>query len=170
MIFKKSNCLVQLTIVGCVLLFSSCYSFRSSLVDAELKTYYVENFKVTAYNAPATINQTFAEALKDKIARESSLKYNEENPDIEFTGTIQSYNVTGVAPQPNEQTAFNRLTISVNIDYINHLDNKKDWVKSFSHFEDFASTENLLDKQEELIDVIFKQILEDVFNQAFNNW
>ena len=170
MIFKSSRCLLQGITLGCILLFSSCYSFRSSFVDSELRSYYVENFKVTAYNAPATINQTFAEALKDKIARESSLKYVEENPDIEFTGTIQSYNVSGVAPQPNEQTAFNRLTISVNIDYVNHLDSKKDWVKSFSHFADFASSENLLQEQDKLIDEIFKQILEDVFNQAFNNW
>lgn len=149
---------------------SGCYSLKGYSIAPEVQTYYVGNFKLTALNAPATITQTFAESLKDKISKESRLKYTDENPHLEFNGTIQGFNVTSVAPQPGERTSFNRLTISLTVEYTNNLNPKDKWTKSFSHFEDFPSETNLLQVQDELIDVIFKQILEDIFNQAFNNW
>ncbi len=148
---------------GCTLKFTGY-----SAPDA--KTFYVGNFKLTALNAPATINQTFAEALKDKVARESRLQFTDLHPDLEFNGTVQSFIVSAVAPKPNEQTSFNRLSIHVAIEYTNHLDAKEDWKKTFTHFADFSTDQNLLQVQDELITIIFNQILEDVFNQAFNNW
>ncbi len=149
---------------------TGCYSLKGYSIDDDVETYYVGNLKLTAVNAPATITQTFAESLKDKISRESRLKYSDLEPHLEFNGTIQGFNVTSIAPQPGERTAFNRLTINVSIEYTNHLDSKDQWTKSFSHFEDFPSDQNLLQVQDELIVIIFNQILEDIFNQAFNNW
>jgi hypothetical protein len=159
-------CLLSLTLF----FVSGCYSLKGYSIAPEVQSFYVDHFKLTAYNAPATITQTFAEALKDKISRESRLKYNDEDPHLEFNGSIQTYNVDPVAPQPGERVAFNRLTIGVSVEYINHLDSKDKWTKTFSHFEDFPTEENLNAVQEELINVIFNQILEDIFNQAFNNW
>lgn len=158
-------------LTGAVLLFLvSCYSLKGYSIDPNVETFYVGNFKVVASNAPATIAQTFQEALKDKISRESRLLYSDEQPHLEFNGNIQSYSVAAVAPQPGEQTAFNRLTIVVSVDYLNHLNAKDKWTKTFSHFEDFSTTENLSAVEEELITIIFNQVLEDIFNQAFNNW
>jgi|SRR5688500_3890039 len=147
-----------------------CYSLKGYSIDQNVESYFVGNFKVLASNAPATIAQTFAESLKDKISRESRLNYTDEDPHLEFNGSIQSYNVAAVAPQPGERTSFNRLTIHVSVDYTNNLNPKDKWTKTFSHFEDFPSEQNLNAVQEELIIVIFNQILEDIFNQAFNNW
>ena len=149
---------------------SGCYSLRGYSIDPNVQTYYVGNFKLIASNAPATLPQTFAESLKDKISRESSLKYSDEAPHIEFNGSIQGYNVTAVAPLPGERTSFNRLTINVTVDYTNNINPKDKWTKSFSHFEDFPAEQNLTAVQDDLITVIFNQILEDIFNQAFNNW
>ena len=143
---------------------------KSFGIAPDVHTYFVGQFKTTALNAPATINQTFSESLKDKISKESRLQYTEEDPHIEFNGTVQGYNVSAVAPLPGETTSFNRLTIVVNVEYINNLYPKNNFTKSFSHFEDFPTDANLLQVQDELIEVIFTQILEDIFNQAFNNW
>jgi len=170
MICSRSLLLILVGSLFACLTLGSCYTLKSYGINQDVSTYYVGQFKVAAYNAPATINQTFAEALKDKISRESRLKYTDGDADIEFEGTIQSFIVAPIAPQPNEQTAFNRLTIGVNIEYTNHKDAKDHWTKTFSHFEDFPTDQNLLEVQDELIETIFKQILEDTFNQAFNNW
>lgn len=145
-------------------------SMTPSSIPTTVKTYYVGQFKVTALNAPATINQTFAEALKDKISRESRLVFTEQSPDLEFNGSVTTFAVEAKAPQPGERTAFNRLTITVSVEYTTHQDTKGSWTRSFSHFEDFGAEENLLQRQDELITIIFNQILEDIFNQAFNNW
>jgi hypothetical protein len=149
---------------------SGCYSLKGYSIEPDVETFYVGNFNINATNAPATINQTFTESLKDKIARESRLQFTDLNPDLQFNGTIQSFVVSAVAPKPDEQTSFNRLTIHVAIEYTNSLDAKDDWKKTFSHFADFHTDQNLLQVQDELINIIFTQILEDVFNQAFNNW
>ena len=174
MTFKLILCSCRTMIVLWILMVApvmeGCYTLKGYSIDPAVESYYVGQFKVTAVNAPATISQTFAESLKDKISRESRLNYSDEEPHIEFNGTIQSFNVTAVAPQPGERTAFNRLTINVSVDYINNLNLKDKWTKTFSHFEDFPSDTNLQSVQEDLISVIFNQILEDIFNQAFNNW
>lgn len=151
---------------------SSCkiYTFKGYDIPDAAKTYYVGSFKVLALNAPPVINQTFTEALKDKISRESRLQYGDDNPDIEFNGSIQAYDVTIVAPQPGETIASNRLTIRVSVEYSNHLEPNKSWTKTFSFFDDFSPNQNLLEVQDELIQNIFSQILEDVFNAAFTNW
>lgn len=149
---------------------SGCYSFKGYSIPESAKTYYVGTFKVNAFNAPPAINQTFTESLKDKVARESRLRYTDSEPDMEFNGAIQGFNVSAVAPQPGERTSFNRLTIIVQVEYTNKLDPKASWSKSFSHFADFAADQNLLQVQDDLIAIIFTQILEDVFNTAFNNW
>ncbi|MEO5906461.1 MAG: LptE family protein [Saprospiraceae bacterium] len=164
------SCSFVLLALIVLLSLSGCYSLKNISIADNVQTYYVGDFKLLAQNAPATITQTFAESLKDKISRESRLKFSEEEPHIEFNGSIQSFSVTAVAPLPNEQTAFNRLTITVNVEYINNLDPKDKWTRNFSHFEDFDASGDLLAIQDELIEVIFKQILEDIFNQAFNNW
>lgn len=149
---------------------SGCYSFKGYSISDDAKTFYVGNFKLSALNAPATLNQTFGESLKDKVSRESKLIYTDIDPDLEFNGNIQNYVVSAVAPKPDEQTSFNRLSIFVAVEYTNHVEPKYDFKKTFSHFADFPVDQDLLQVQDALIEIIFKQIQEDIFNQAFNNW
>lgn len=157
-------CVLLPFVMGCKV------SMNGYSIDPEAKTFLVGNFKQEAPNAPATISNTFQELLKDKVARQSRLKYIDRDADMEFNGSIENYVVAAVAPQPNEQTSFNRLSIYVKVDYTNRLDEKDNFSKTFSHFADFPTDQNLLQVQDELIVIIFNQILEDIFNQAFNNW
>jgi len=170
MICRRAGLLIILGSVLLVLSLGSCYSLKGYSIGTDVSTFYVDQFKITAFSAPPTINQTFVEAFKDKIARESRLAYTDTDPDIEFEGTIQSWTVSPIAPQPNEQTAFNRLTIGINVIYTNHKNPNDHWTKTFSHFADFGTSQDLLSVQDELINTIFTQIMEDIFNQAFNNW
>ncbi len=153
------------------LLFSSCYSFKGTSIPVEVNTFYVATYDVAATdNVPPGIEVTFTEKLKDKIRLESRLKYNDTEPDIEFSGTIVSYVVTSEAPQAGETTAFNKLRIAVSIDYINNEIEEDKWKRTFSFETDFPSDQNLIDIQDDLIEIINNQIAEDIFNAAFNNW
>jgi hypothetical protein len=130
----------------------------------------VDNFILTAQNAPATIDRDFTEALKDKIRTESRLDLVAQNPDVLFSGSIVGFDVRSVAPQPGETVAFNRLTIRVKVKYENFVQEDKDYDEVFSFFADFPSDAVLTDVQDELIDTIFTQILEDIFNKTFTDW
>ena len=151
-------------------LLSSCYTFKGFSISPELTTFKIAQFDNTTYNSPPNINQTFTESLKRKISRESRLVLDETNPDIQFDGTITGYNVSSVSPEPGEFTALQRLSITVNIRYTNFSDEEDKWEQPFSFFADFSPDQQLIDVQDELIIIIFDQILEDIFNKAFTNW
>ena len=154
---------ISLTCIG-------CYSFQGTSIPAEVESYYVERFDVRASDAIPTLGQTLSEALKDKIRSESNLKQTDTDPDIEFKGVVTNYRVTSEAPQSGETTAFNRLTVTVSIEYIYKLDEKEGWKSNFTFFSDFASNDNLIDVQDDLLDDINQQMIEKIFNKAFNNW
>ena len=147
-----------------------CYSLKGFSISEDLKTFSVENFRNAAQNAPATIQQTFGERLKEKISRESRLTRDEENPDISFSGSVSRFSVTAVSPERGAVTASNRLEIAISVTYENNRSTDDQWTQTFSHFLDFPSDTNILDVQDELITGIFDQIIEDIFNKAFTNW
>lgn len=149
------------------------YKFNGTSFDPEIKTFYIGTFEIQAQNAPPTITQTFEEALKIKIRRESPLKESDLDPDIEFKGKISNFLVTSEAPAAGELIGFNRLTIGLTIEYIDYFHGDKpeyNWTQTFSFFADFGAEENLLDVQDQLIETISAQIVEDIFNKAFTNW
>jgi lipopolysaccharide assembly LptE-like protein len=150
---------------------SSCkYSFTGIGIPADVRTFYVSPFEVTAANAEPILSQTFSDALRDKIQTESRLTQSETDPHCEFKGSITRYQVSSVAPQPGELTAFNRLDVTVNVDFINNKDETQSWKQSFSYFSDFSSDQNFLSIQDGLIETINNQLVEDIFNKAFTNW
>ena len=154
-------------------LISGCYSFKGISIPPEAESFYVKDFVLRANNAPAQIDQLWSEALREKIRNESRLTYNEKSPDIEFEGSIISYKVIGTAPQAGNTVSLNKLTIGVNVTYINNAgDGTKDneWTQSFSFFKDFDATLDLNSVEEGFIEEIFEQLTENVFNKAFTNW
>ncbi len=152
------------------ILLSGCYSFKSTSIDANTNSFYVPMFESRVDNGPATLAITFTEKLKDKIRSQSRLRYLDTDPDLSFTGTIEDFNVTSQAPTSENVSALSRLTIRVKIDFENRHDDTKNWSQSFSFFQDFSGTQNLLDVQETLVNTISNQIAEDIFNKAFGDW
>ncbi len=167
---KTTQYLLPLSLV-IALLSSACYSFKGVTIDPNVNTFYVAPFDVTTEkNFPATLSNTFSERLKDKIRQESRLNYNDENPDIEFSGAITNYEASFEAPQPNETTAFNRLTIEVTVEYLNHKKDDEKKTMSRKAFRDYPTTDNLISVQDDLIAQINNDLVEEIFNWAFNDW
>ena len=75
-----------------------------------------------------------------------------------------------VAPQPGETTQFNRLTITIQIEFINNTDPEQNWKQSFNWFSDYDANENLPNVQDDLHEEIITELVENVFNKAFTNW
>jgi len=157
---------------------SGCYSLNGISIPPTIKTFYIDQFQNGVSNAPPDIAQRFSQDFQDLVIQSTSLNYDEKLPDIEFSGTVTSFNVASVAPQQNQNdggavtfgSSLSRLNISVSVQYINNQDDEDTWKQSFSFFADFEEDEELDDKQDELIDDIFEQILQDIFTKAFTNW
>jgi len=158
------------SVVILALIFNSCYSFKGIAIPPDINTYYVDNFQNAVPQAPGDINQRFSEALRAKIRNESRLTYLEENADIEFSGSITGFRLSPEAPQAGNTVALNKLEITVSVNYTNNKDESKNWKKQFSFFRTFESDKDFISIQESLIDEIFKQLMENIFNQAFTGW
>ena len=157
-------------LMGVLVFFEACYSFSGISIDPNIKTYYVDQFKNNALNAPPILAQTFSETLKEKIRNESRLEFDDQNPDIEFKGSVVDFRITSEAPQPGESAAINRLTIVTAVEYLDNINEEKNWKKNFSFFFDFPSSQDLSSVQDEAIDAILEQMMEDIFNNAFTDW
>jgi len=147
-----------------------CYSLKSASIPAELNTFFVDNFELSARNALPTIPILFSEALRNKILNESRLTQVEINPDITLSGEISGYRISSVAPEAGQTSAFNRLEISVSVNYENAKNKDQSWTKRFSFFEDYPRETNIANVQDELITNINNQLVEDIFNAAFTTW
>lgn len=159
------------------LLLSGCYSFSGISIPQEATTFFVANFEDKtsgASLAPPNIFVDFTERLKDKVRRETPLKYNESAQDLLFEGAISRYDISYSAPtagsQINQVGAKTRLTISVSVKYTNKLNEKQNWTQTFSHFVDIAENDVVSERQDEYINTIFVDILEQVMKKAFGAW
>jgi len=159
-----------LTVIVCFLGLAGCYTFSGIAIDQNVNTYFVAQFVNRSANIVPTLAPNFTEKLKDRIRNESRLLYTDTDPDVEFIGVITDYRVTSEAPQPNETVAINRLTINASVDVKYPNNEEKNNKLNVSWYAEFASDQNLLVVQDELIDEITDQLVEDIFTRAFTNW
>jgi len=162
-----------LTYFSFLILLASCrphVSLSGASIPAEAKTISVGFFTNNTTLGAPSLSQRFTEKLRDVVSQQTSLALVKNNGDLQFEGYISDYNITPVAIQSNDQAAQNRLTISVNVVYLNKFEASKNFERVFTRFADFKSTENIASKEPELVQEIYRQITEDVFNAAFNNW
>ncbi|MBI1221519.1 MAG: hypothetical protein GC180_02855 [Bacteroidetes bacterium] len=145
------------------------YGFSGAQVGTA-KTVSITYFtNVAPLNNP-TISQVFTEKLKDKFIRETPLKLLDANGDMQLSGKIIDYNVAPVAIQQNVSAAQNRLTVTIQVKFVNKTDAKYDFEKSFSNFEDFDATKSLSSVEADLVNSICDKIVQNVFNDAVINW
>jgi len=161
---------------ACCLAFSGCvikgqgYSFKGISIPPDVNTYYIELFENQAPSSTPTLPRDFTELLKDKIRRETRLQYADTDPDIEFTGAITDFRVSAEAPKADEQIGFNKLSITVQVNFTNNKNAKADWKQQFTFEDFFGANQNLLDVQDGLIETINNELADRIFNRAFTNW
>ena len=112
-------------IIVFALTINSCkvkYSLNGATIPIEAKTVSVAFFANNTTLGSPSISQKFTEKLRDVVSTQTNLALMKQNGDIQFMGSITDYNVAPVAIQSNDQAASNRLTITVNVKYINKFD------------------------------------------------
>ncbi len=158
---------ILISIGGC-----KVYSFTGASLPADVKTVTVDLLRNSANNAPALLNQTITDALKNKLITEASLHQVTYDGDVAFKGAVTGYSFSAQAPTAQLQSGVNRLTITVQISYENKKYPKDSWKQPeiFSRYADAPGTANLSDVQNTLVADIVKQLMDDIFNKAFVKW
>jgi hypothetical protein len=158
-----------------ILLASACkmnYSFTGASISPDVKTVSVSYFPNYAPLAQPLVSQAFTEALRDIFLAQTNLNLVERNGDLHFEGAITAYNTTPVAIQGGEisQAALNRLSITVNVKFINTKNEDQNFEIAFTRFTDFDASQNLSAVESSLIKEINEQLVQDIFNKAVVNW
>ncbi|MFT6716517.1 MAG: hypothetical protein ACJA0Q_001159 [Saprospiraceae bacterium] len=134
------------------------------------ETFSIENFENTAPLGSPAISIWVQDLLRDRLLKETRLKYLPEDGDAHFTGTIVSYTITPVLGTGSTTADQNRLTISLKVTYSNEVNEKNDFTKTFTDYNDFNSSEDISSKEEELIETIGNKLVSQIFNEVLVDW
>lgn len=182
---EKSNNMIlnriRLLVVLLPLLLSGCsvkYSFTGTNINYELvKTFSVENFFNDSGGGPANMEQRFTETLKEYYQRNTQLELVRNNGDLQFSGSIVRYSLSPQAvvssgdPNLPDRAGQMRLTISIEVDYLNLSNEEENKKQTFTFFKDYdPRTVTLLDVENQLVEDIFETIIQDIFTATVANW
>ena len=151
----------------------SCGTVKFNMSGATVgnaKTCQVGFFENRADDVNPRLSLQMTDALKDKIQSSTSLKLVNSNADVAFEGVITGYTVTSGQVDVTGVAKKDRLTVTVKVKFTNELDSDKSYDKSFSRFQEFPGGTNIRSVENDLVDEILKEIMEDIFNEAFASW
>tara|TARA_B110001450_G_scaffold163177_1_gene152076 strand:+ start:1028 stop:1540 length:513 start_codon:yes stop_codon:yes gene_type:complete len=166
-VLKHSFLISLLTlVVGC-----GAYSFTGISLSAETKTFQVNYFQNTSALIEPGIERDFKLALEDLILNQTNLSLVKSNGDILYEGEIVEYRISPTTATASNTAAQNRLTIGINVRFVNENDEEADFEKKFSFFFDFAGSAQLVGSPKTTaIEEIFERITQDVVNASLANW
>ncbi|CAM1342310.1 LptE family protein [Tenacibaculum aestuarii] len=152
------------TIIGC-----GAYSFTGGNTG-NAKTIQVDFFPNQAPVVEPILSQRFTQDLQDLFTRQTNLTLVNSNGDLHFSGEIIDYRVTPMSATAQQTAAQNRLTITVNVNYVNKLNEKDNFEKRFSFYYDYGASQQLNTILETALDEILERITQDIFNASVAKW
>ena len=147
------------------------YSFTGISIDSNTKTFQVNYFQNNAALIEPGIERDFTLTLQDLILNQTNLDLVKSNGDIIYEGEIVEYRIAPTTATANNTAAQNRLTITVNVRFINTNDEEADFEKRFSFFYDYSGSEQLVGAQKTTaITEIYERLTQDIINASLANW
>ncbi|MBD79362.1 MAG: hypothetical protein CL840_10605 [Crocinitomicaceae bacterium] len=147
------------------------YGFNDASIDyTKVKTISISVFPNYAPLAQPTLSQEFTEALRDIFLVQTRLDLVKTDGDLQFSGKITGYSTAPVGIQADEIAAQNRLTITVQVKFVNKSDESKNYESSFTQYADYDSNKPLNEVESELVKEINELLTQQIFNKAVSNW
>jgi hypothetical protein len=146
------------------------YSFSGASISPQIKTLSVQRFFNRAEIVQPGLDQTITDALLDKCKSQTSLRIINDIGDVDFEGEITEYKTQPVTVAADAFAATNRFTITVKVKFTNTVEPNFSFDQSFSRYEDYDGNKDLREVEQDLSELIVKEIINDIFNKAFVNW
>jgi hypothetical protein len=146
------------------------YSFTGASIPPEAKTISVQYFPNKAQLVEPTLSPFFTDKLRDQFTRQTNLEMVDRNGDLAIEGEITDYKTTPVAIQGDQTSALNRLSITVNVRFVNMYEPDKDFEQKFTSFLDYPSDSDYNAVKDELFEGVTEMLTTDIFNKAVINW
>ncbi|MCC8425213.1 LptE family protein [Mucilaginibacter sp. UR6-11] len=150
-----------------------CYTLSGSVVPKAMTTIHIDFFENDAPIVVSNLSQIFTEALKERIRSTTSISIVAGEGKANMSGAIVGYSYAPVSIQasdPNKPPIANAevLTITVKVKFVYDADKKLNFDQTFTKTVNFTGDIN--SQEQNLIKGVVKQLIDDIFNKAFNNW
>ena len=164
-----------------LLLFSiileSCgnYSFTGASIPEGTESFQVNFFENEAGNSMGSIfepglDRDFTIALQNILQNQTNLQLLSSDADLIYEGEIKEYRVSPMTSTSNLQASQYRLSVGVNVRFINIKKEEDNFERKFSFYFDYPAETQLLNVKSEAHDIIFERITQDIFNASLAKW
>lgn len=145
------------------------YSFTGITETPE--TFQVNFFQNNADLVEPGLDRMFTIALQDLIVNQTSAQLVNSGGEVIYEGEIVEYRISPMTATAQNTAAQNRLTMSVNVRYINTKDEEKDFEKRFSFFYDYPANDQLTGSiKDTAIEEILERLTQDIVNASLADW
>jgi len=148
------------------------YSFSGVSLPPEAKTFSL-SLRSDVALGPPDLAKRLQQQLGDGLVQRTPLKQVETQGDLQLSGSIKGFSYASIMPVQSGQgkDSVERLTIEVQLDYINPYDKDASFSKkTFSQHADMAVNTSRSGEENRLIDDIFTKLVEDIFNETVASW
>ena len=159
----------------CLLLlvfFSGClhYTMKESSIDKDIKTIRIGFIENKARYVNPQLSPQLTDRLRQKVNNQTNKTLvQSDSPDLDISGAITDYSFT-TAAIANNQSATNRLNVTVHIKMVNKLDDKKSKETDVMRSFDFDANITIQQAEQQLNESIIKNLSDEIFNSLFSNW
>lgn len=155
-----------------IIFLTSCkyYNFTGTgKIDAE--TVQVNFFQNYAELIEPGLDRDFTIALQDLLQNQTSLNLISNNGDLVYEGEITDFRISPMTATADQRAAQNRVSMSVNVRFINKKKEADNFERRFSHFYDYPADQQLIGGLLRTAqDEMFERILQDIFNASLAKW
>lgn len=161
----------------CFLLFAiltSCsisYKFTGTSINYDVvKTISIDKFPIRSAYVWAPMESMFYNSIVDEYSQKTKLKVIKRNGDLQVSGEIVEYSQTNKSVAADGYSAQTQLKITVNVRFVNNSNHTQDFEQRFSATADYDSSQQLSAVQETLVQEMFDDIIDQIFNATVANW
>ena len=150
---------------------SVSYKFNGASIDySKTKTIQINDFPIRSSYVWGPMAPMFNNQLKDQFANHTKLTQVKRNGDLKIEGEITRYEQRNKSVSAEGYSAQTELSITVNVRFTNNVKHDEDFEKQFTAQQSYDSTQSLNSVQEELVNLMVKDLCDQIFNATVANW
>ena len=162
--------MLLLVLPAILLACSVSYKFNGASINYDkVKTISIADFPIKSTYVYQPLANKFNDDLKDIFTRQTRLQLvRSANADLQIEGEITGVNVYNEAVGYSSKA---KVTITVNVRYVNNTNHQEDFEQQFSAFRSDLDPNSLLPNiPDATIAEITKEITDQIFNATVANW
>ena len=160
-----------ITLFICLFYFGCKVNYSFTGITETPETFQVNFFQNNADLVEPGLDLRFTNALQDLIVNQTSSQLVNSGGEVIYEGEIVEYRISPMTATAQNTAAQNRLTIGVNVRYINTKDEEKDSEQRFSFFFDYPANDQLIGSiKETAFEEILDRLTQDILNATLADW